>query len=60
MNYYEHAYLTVKSKGKPIPTNDLWIGATALQHGFAVFSFDGHFRHINGLIVGRQSSNFLP
>jgi predicted nucleic acid-binding protein len=27
----------------PIPTNDLWVAAGVLQHGFAVFSDDGHF-----------------
>ena len=59
-DYYAHTYSALKRKGKPIPTNDLWIAATALQHGFAVHSLDGHFRHIDGLIVGWQSSDLLP
>jgi predicted nucleic acid-binding protein len=38
-------------KGKPIPINDLWIAATAMQYGGAIFTYDSHFEHINDLIV---------
>jgi hypothetical protein len=30
-----------QARGRPMPTNDMWIAASALQHGFAVFSDDG-------------------
>jgi len=43
-----------------IPTNNLWIAATALQHGFAVFSHDRHFAEIDGLLTGQQLADFLP
>ena len=59
-DYYARVYLLLRHKGRPIPTNDLWIAATALQHGFALFSFDGHFAEIDGLLTGRQESDFLP
>jgi tRNA(fMet)-specific endonuclease VapC len=49
---YAHVYRSLKHKGKPIPTNDMWIAASALQQGCALFSFDGHFQHIDGLVVG--------
>ena len=41
----------LKKKGKPIPTNDIWIAAVALQHGFSLFTKDKHFNHISGLIL---------
>jgi predicted nucleic acid-binding protein len=50
--YYATVYRSLRAKGRPIPTNDMWIAATALQHGSALFSFDGHFQSIDGLIVG--------
>lgn len=59
-DFYARAYLALKRKGRPIPVNDLWIAATALQHGFAVFTYDRHFREIDGLVVGRLLTDFLP
>ena len=58
--FYAHAYRGLKRKGKPIPTNDLWIAATALQHGLAVFTYDRHFLEVEGLITGSRSTDFLP
>jgi predicted nucleic acid-binding protein len=58
--FYARVYQQLRRKGKPIPTNDLWIAAAALQHGFAVFSYDGHFAEIDGLLTGRQLVDFLP
>lgn len=58
--FYAHTYLGLKRKGKPIPTNDLWIAATALQHGLAVFTHDQHFLEIEGLITGSRMTDFLP
>lgn len=59
-DFYARAFLALKRKGRPIPVNDLWIAATALQHGFAVFTHDRHFRAIDGLVVGRLLTDFLP
>ena len=41
----------LRSVGKPIPTNDLWIAATAVEHGLVVYSYDVHFQAIPGLTV---------
>ncbi len=49
--FYAQLYKNLRAKGKPIPTNDMWIAATALQHGLAVFSLDSHFKEISGLAV---------
>jgi len=36
-------------KGRPIPVNDLWIAATALQHNLALVTRDAHFAHVETL-----------
>lgn len=41
----------LSAKGKPIPENDIWIAAIAMQHGLTVATRDGHFSHVEGLIV---------
>jgi predicted nucleic acid-binding protein len=38
----------------------LWIAASALQHGAAVFTYDQHYDAIDGLIVGSRLADFLP
>ena len=43
------AYLWVK--GTPIPTNDLWIAATAMQYGLKLVTTDGHYRQVPQIIV---------
>jgi predicted nucleic acid-binding protein len=50
--YYALVYRGLRAKGRPIPTNDIWIAATALQHGCGLFSLDSHFHAIDGLLVG--------
>lgn len=47
--YYSIIYKELRKKGKPIPTNDIWIAATAMQHGLSVYSYDEHFNHIPNL-----------
>jgi tRNA(fMet)-specific endonuclease VapC len=34
------------SKGKPIPENDIWIAATAMQYNLLLYTMDSHFREI--------------
>ena len=38
-------------QGTPIPTNDIWIAAAALETGARLATYDPHFDHIHGLIV---------
>ena len=49
--FYADIYLLLRKKGKPIPTNDIWIAATAMQSGRALFSLDAHFQKIDGLLL---------
>jgi predicted nucleic acid-binding protein len=41
--YYAEIILELKRKGKPIPTNDLWIAALCRQHSLPLLSRDRHF-----------------
>ena len=58
--YYAVLFTGLRKKGRPVPTNDLWIAASAMQHGYAVFTFDKHFSEIDNLIVGSTLEDFLP
>ena len=49
--YYAETLICLKEIGRPIPTNDIWIAATAFQYGLKLFSKDSHFKHIPGLIL---------
>ena len=53
-SFYGRVYTTLRNKGKPIPTNDLWIAALTLQHGFKLCSLDAHFSEIENLIIQRK------
>jgi predicted nucleic acid-binding protein len=49
--FYAHIYLLLRLKGNPIPTNDIWLAASAMQHGLALFTRDNHFRSIDSLLL---------
>ncbi len=51
-DYYGRIYLALRKQGMPIPTNDLWIAAQALEQGAVLLTFDKHFAAIPGLRVG--------
>jgi predicted nucleic acid-binding protein len=50
--------IALRQLGRPIPTNDIWIAASALPHGVDLFSYDAHFRTIPQLRVGTKLSDF--
>lgn len=41
----------LRRAGTPIPTNDIWLGAQAMEVGAELVTFDGHFERIAGLSV---------
>ena len=41
----------LRREGTPIPTNDLWIAATASQHGLRLQTLDAHFLRVPQIIV---------
>lgn len=57
--HYAAVYRSLKRSGQPIPTNDMWIAATALRHDLAVFTYDRHFRYVEGLLTGSALEHFL-
>ena len=50
-----HAYATLfaqlRRQGTPIPTNNLWIAALAIQHDLPLLSSDRHFSHLPQLLI---------
>ena len=49
--FYAQVYWNLKKKGNPIPTNDMWIAASSLQHGLALFTLDTHFNLVDGVML---------
>ena len=45
-HFYAKIYTDLREKGKPIPTNDLWIAALTVQHNLILCSNDRHFDNI--------------
>ena len=39
------------AKGTPLPTNELWISATAMQFGLKLVTTDSHYRNVPQIIV---------
>jgi tRNA(fMet)-specific endonuclease VapC len=50
--FYSQIYSALKHKGHPIPSNDMWIAAQALENGCVLCSYDKQFKAIEGLITG--------
>ena len=46
---YASLRVALKRSGRPIPANDAWIAALALQHGLPILSRDEHFDAVPGL-----------
>ena len=45
-HHYAAIYAQLRGKGTPIPTNDIWIAAIALEHNLILYTRDAHFDHI--------------
>jgi len=41
----------LRREGTPIPTNDVWIAATAFQHGLRLQTLDAHFLRVPQILV---------
>jgi len=41
----------LRSKGRPIPENDIWIAAAATQYGLSLATRDDHFKEVDGLRI---------
>jgi tRNA(fMet)-specific endonuclease VapC len=49
--HYGRIKAALRRAGRPIPENDLWIAAIAMQHGITLVSRDVHFTEIDGLAL---------
>jgi tRNA(fMet)-specific endonuclease VapC len=58
-HFFSQVYCSLKHKGKPIPTNDMWIASQALEQGCVVCTHDKHFSFIEGLIAGDTLTDLL-
>ena len=46
---YSRVAAAPRTKDRPIPTNDVWIAAHAMETGADLASADGHFEHVDGI-----------
>lgn len=46
---YADIYSQLRTQGTPIPTNDIWIAALAVQHSLPLCSRDEHFDNLRQL-----------
>jgi tRNA(fMet)-specific endonuclease VapC len=50
--HYARLFVQLKRAGTPVPDNDLWIAALALQHDLVLITRDRHFEKIPQLLRG--------
>jgi predicted nucleic acid-binding protein len=58
--HYAEILAYLRRSGRPIPTNDIWIAASALVYDMILVSADRHFRFIDGLTVEDWSQQEEP
>lgn len=51
---YAELRLALRSIGKPIPENDVWIASICLDHGIPLATADAHFSVVPGLALVRR------
>ena len=49
--YYGEITSALFKKGKPIPSNDIWIAATARQYGYTLVTRDKQFKEIDDVAI---------
>ncbi len=48
-DFYGQIKRKLKVKGRPIPENDIWISAVAMQYELILVSRDAHFKEVDSL-----------
>jgi predicted nucleic acid-binding protein len=51
--YYADVWSDLRKRGRPIPTNDIWISALCIENDFTLLTRDAHFTSIPGLHLFR-------
>lgn len=49
-DHYARLFVQLRQAGTPIPDNDLWIAALALEHDLTLITRDSHFERIPQLL----------
>ena len=52
---YAQIHDSLRHAGRPIPSNNIWIAATAMQFGLRVVTTDGHFEHVPQIAVDHHA-----
>lgn len=58
---YGDIYASLRKRGKPIPTNDIWIAACTMSIGGTLLTADRHFTHVEQIqteVIQVQSSSY--
>lgn len=50
-NRYSILHDSLRRAGAPIPTNDVWIAASAMEHGLRLLTTDPHYERIPQIVV---------
>jgi len=50
--HYARLFVQLKRAGTPVPNNDLWIAALALEHDLMLITRDEHFQRVPQLLRG--------
>jgi predicted nucleic acid-binding protein len=48
--HYARLFVQLKRAGTPIPDNDIWIAALALEHDLLLITRNRHFEHVPQLL----------
>jgi tRNA(fMet)-specific endonuclease VapC len=48
---YGYTKNVLRAKGRPIPENDIWIAALAVQYNLVLVTRDNHFGEVDGLTI---------
>ena len=54
---YSRIMASLRARGQPIPTNDVWIAAHAMETGADLVSADSHFEHIDQVVWVNATSD---
>ncbi|MCE5254048.1 MAG: type II toxin-antitoxin system VapC family toxin [Actinomycetia bacterium] len=58
--HYAGVFSQLRRKGTPIPTNNMWVAASALEHGLTLLTRDAHLAAIDGLLTAGTVDRLLP
>ena len=47
--HYGRVFAGLRRAGTPVPANDIWIAACAIDQGACLLTFDHDFEHVSGL-----------